>query len=123
MVGLALSTSFNELDEWFDSVTTHGDGLLDRGDINHPHIDSEVTSSTSENILAVRACTNILHFIWVGNESHSLVRVTVERQLDKTNDFLVGRVEQVLLAIPALLVEKLELGDFATVGWSKASPT
>ena len=38
--GLALASTLNKINEWFNTFTTHSDSLFDRGDTNFPHIHS-----------------------------------------------------------------------------------
>lgn len=53
LICLTLSTAFNQLDERFNAIASHSDGLLNRADIDSPHVDCEVSTSASEDILAV----------------------------------------------------------------------
>mmetsp|Transcript_28527 Transcript_28527/g.35262 ORF Transcript_28527/g.35262 Transcript_28527/m.35262 type:complete len:209 (+) Transcript_28527:725-1351(+) len=122
LVGLAFGTTFDQLDEGLDAVAAKSDRLLNRGHVDVPHVDSEVATTTREDVLAVARRANILHLIGVSDQTHRLMRVAIEGKLDETDDFLGGLVEKVLLAVAKpVLVQKLQLRDLASVRWSKAS--
>jgi len=53
-----------------------------------PHVDSEVVATACKDVLSIRARANILHFIWMGDQTHRFVRITVERKLDEPDNFL-----------------------------------
>lgn len=59
----------------------------------------------------------------MSDQAHCLVGIAIEGQLDQADDFLSGLVEQVLLRILCMLIQKLQLGDFATVGRAQGSPS
>ena len=90
LVGLALGTTFNQLNERLDTLTAHRDRLLNRVNVDMPHVDGKISSTACENILSIGGSADILHFVGVSNQTHRLVRVAVERQLDEADDLLVG---------------------------------
>ena len=69
-----------------------------------PHVDSEVRATACEDKFAVSTGTDVLNFVRVCNQTHSLVRVAVERQLDQTNDLLVCGVKKVLLSVATMII-------------------
>ena len=72
-----------------------------------PHVNCEVGTTAGEDVLAIGRRGNVLHLVRVRDQTHGLVRVTVERQLDQSNDLLGGLVEQVLLAVTeTVLIEQ-----------------
>ena len=104
LVCLSRGATFDKLDKGLDTFTAHSDSLFNRRDINMPHVDREVRTTACEDKLAVSAGTDVLDFVRVCDETHSLVRVAVERQLDQTDDLLVRGVKKVLLSIAAMVV-------------------
>ena len=104
LVGLSCGATFDKLDKGLDTFAAHSDSLFNRRDIDMPHVDSEVRATTCEDKLAVSAGTDVLNFVRVCNETHSLVRVAVERQLDQTDDLLVRGVKKVLLSIASMVI-------------------
>lgn len=53
LVILALSTSLNQIDEWFDALTTKLDSHLNGIDINAPHFDREICTTACEEISTI----------------------------------------------------------------------
>ena len=121
---MTLSATFNQLDEWLDIVTAERDSLLDRLNVNLPHVDCEVSATASEDVLAVGTGTDILHLVGVRNQTHGFVRVAIEWQLDQADNFLGGLVKQVLLTLAkSVLIQQFQFRDLATVGRSQAGAT
>jgi hypothetical protein len=121
LVGLALGTTFNQLNERLDALTAHRDRLLNRVNVDVPHVDGKISSTACENILSIGGSADILHFVGMSNQTHRLVRVAIERQLDEADDLLVGGVKHVLLSVASVLLEQLQLGDLTTIGRSETS--
>ncbi len=59
----------------------------------------------------------------MSDQAHCLVRVAIEGQLDQADDLLSGLIEQVLLRILCMLIQKLQLGDFTTVSRAQSRPS
>ena len=104
LVGLSRGATFDKLDKGFDTFAAHSDSLFNRRDIDMPHVDSEVRATACEDKFAVSTGTDVLNFVRVCNQTHSLVRVAVKGQLDQTNDLLVCGVKKVLLSVATMII-------------------
>jgi len=89
LVSLTVTTTLNQVNKRLDFLTPHSDGLVDGGYIDSPHVDSEIITSTSENVLAIHSRADVCDFVRVSDHTHGLVGVTVKRKLDEADDFFV----------------------------------
>ena len=87
-----------------------------------PHVNCEVSATASEDVFAVGRGTEVLHLIGVGNQTHGLVRVSVQGQLDQSDDLFSCLVEHVLFSFAiAVLVQQFQFCDLTAVSRTKAS--
>lgn len=50
---LSFAATLNQINEWFNAVTAHCDCLFDWSNIDSPHVNSQVGTTTSEDVLAI----------------------------------------------------------------------
>jgi len=94
---LTLATTFNQVDERFDTFATHSNCLLNGCNTYLPHVDCQIFTTASENPLAIVGTADVGDFVGVSDQTHCLVGVAVHWQLNQTNHFLVCAVAQVLV--------------------------
>lgn len=119
LVGLAIAATFDQVDERLDAFTAQGDCLVNRRHINRPHVNGQVLTTTSEQILAIRRSADIFHDVGVRDQAHGLVRVAIQRHLDEADDLLFRSVYKELVGV-VFDVELLQLDDLPAIGWSQA---
>ena len=89
--------AIQELDEGLGAGATHDACIGNRLRVDEPLIHSEVIATACESILALVVYGNRCDLTWVRNKPHALVGVSIQGQLHKSQDLLVGGVEHELV--------------------------
>jgi hypothetical protein len=50
---LSFAATLNQINKWFNAVSTHRDCLFNWSNVNSPHVNSQVSATTSKNVLAI----------------------------------------------------------------------
>ena len=119
LVGLAITTSLDEVDEWFDPFTAESDSLIYGRDIDRPHVNSQVLAAAREQIFAIAGSAYVFNDIGVCDETHGLIGVAIKGHLDQSDDLLLSGVYEELVGV-VLDVEFLQLDDLPAVGGPEA---
>ena len=128
LVGLTFAATFNQVNEGFGSVAAVEFNLfVDGGDIDTPHIDGKIVTTASEDVLAISRRANICNVAGVGHETHGLVWVSIEWQLDQADNFLPRAVDEVVVgfgdAVGVGDLEEAQALDLSSIGGSEAGAT
>lgn len=79
LVSLSLASTFNQVDERLNSVSSvHLDLFVDGSHVNVPHVNRQVVTTTSEDVLAVSRSADVSDLVRMGDQTHGLMWVTVE---------------------------------------------
>lgn len=100
---LTSGSALQQLREWVlvgVIVETLGQGR----EIDLPHVDAQVVGARCEEQLAVDCAADAGYFRRVSNQSHCVVRVALQWQLDDTYNLVLGRIGHVLILVVVLLV-------------------
>ena len=114
MVRLPGLATLDEVDERlhiFFALAAHVDCILDRRNVNGPHLDGEVIAAAGEEELTVVRAAEVSDLVRVCDQAHGLVEVAGKRHLDEADDFLGRRVDEVVILRIAGHLELLHLGD------------
>ena len=89
LVSLTFFLSFNQVNEWLNTFSSQLYRLVNWGYIDGPHVNSKIVITASEDIFTICRDTNILDISWMSDKTHSLMWISIKRQLDQSNDLLV----------------------------------
>ena len=89
---LTFSSSLYKVYEGLNAFAPYCDCLFDRSYINCPHIDSKVVPAAGEDVFTIGCATNISNFVWMGNQSHRFVGVSIKWELYQPNYLFVCAV-------------------------------
>lgn len=88
---MSISTTFNQVDEWLDSITaTKLNGLFDWVHIDVPHLHGEIVTTTSEEIVTISRCAEISNLCGMSNESHSFIGISGQWHFNEADNLFVS---------------------------------
>lgn len=77
------------------------------GEINFPHVNTQVFTSGCKEKFSIDQGANTGDFGRMGNQTHGIVRISIQRQFDDSNNFFFCGISQVLILVIVLFVSRI----------------